>query len=122
MEPKQTIALSPAALAQLHDYQDDLSRRGLLHDSDFSSLIRLVQLEEQADALTAHIARTGATAIDPEGTERRNPALLALVNVQTLITQLRRNLSLGAYFRARDTAEKIDYDNDPLIKLMYPDR
>lgn len=121
MIPTETVNLSPAALAQLQEYQDDLSRRGLLHESDTAALIRLVQLEEQADRLVKLIAVHGPTCIDSEKNERRSPSLLALVNIQTLITQLRRNLSLGAYFRARDAAEKsIDWENDPIIKLMKP--
>lgn len=87
-------------------YIKELSDRELLQNSDLSALERLCILEAQADELSKSIAEKGCIAPDEKAKDRRSPELLALVNISTLVSDLKKSLAIGAYYRHRIGAKK----------------
>lgn len=108
-----------AAAVLWEHYAAELAGRAMLENCDHSALARLCVLEAEADRLAADIAKNGPLAKDRDGQERRSPALLALGNINGIIADLKRSLSLGAYFRHR-IGEKVQEEKplSPLMRLM----
>lgn len=98
-------------------YADELQSRQMLVDADLSALERLCTLEAICDDLTVKIAREGATSKDRDGTERRNPKLMALAQLGQMVESLKRSLAVGAYYRHR-IGEKEEPKKKPKSVLL----
>lgn len=103
-------------------YVEELESRDMLLEADLPALERLCLLEAEAEKLTLEIAKRGAISKDRDKTERRNPALLALVNISGLVTDLKKSLAIGAYYRHRMGKELEKEKPKPtrLYDLMRP--
>ena len=117
-------SISPTARAQFEAYREQLAARGLYAESEAPALLRLVKLEEEADRLTGVIADKGSVFQDEEGTTLRAPELLALLNLQKIIAETRKQLFHGNYYLKQEKSGG-DYfhapgGNDPLLDLMNP--
>lgn len=100
-------------------YADELQSRQMLVDADLSALERLCTLEAICDDLTVKIAREGATSKDRDGTERRNPKLMALAQTQQMVESLKRSLAIGAYYRHRIGEKEEPKEKPKSVLLQY---
>ncbi len=99
--PRPPKSLTKEAATLWRRYADELQTRQMFVDADLAALERLCSLEAMADALTVQVAQEGATSKDRDGTERRNPKLMALAQLGQMIEALKRSLAVGAYYRHR---------------------
>ena len=121
--PNPPASLSEQAATLWERYTDELHGRKMLHDCDLAALERLCRLEVQADALLSQIEREGAIVADRDGTQRRNPALMALQNISGIVEGLKRSLAIGAYYRHRIGEQpQEEKPKSPLMALMNKPR
>jgi hypothetical protein len=115
--------LPERAKQQFEHYKNELQARSLYSPAEDQAIIRLVTLEEEANKLTEALAKDGACQKDRDGTTRRAPELLAMLNITKIIASCRKELFLGNFYQRQE--RQGDYNHqpgepDPLLDLMHP--
>ena len=105
---KPPATIKGAALQLWRRYADELHARNMLVEADLAALERLCRLEVQSALLLAQIEVEGVIIKDRDGTQRRNPALMALQGISQIIEGLKRSLAIGGYYRHRIEGKEVE--------------
>ena len=112
MKVKTTInppaTIKGEALKLWRRYADELHTRNMLHEADLAALERLCRLEVQSTLLLSQIEIEGVIIKDRDGTQRRNPALMALQGLAQITEGLKRSLAIGGYYRHRIEGKEVE--------------
>ena len=112
MKDKTTITppatIKGEALKLWRRYADELHTRNMLHEADLAALERLCRLEVQSTLLLSQIEIEGVIIKDRDGTQRRNPALMALQGLAQITEGLKRSLAIGGYYRHRIEGKEVE--------------
>ncbi len=87
-------------------YTAELESRNMFDNCDRSALERLCRMEAKSEALTRQFEDEPVTVQDRDGTVRRNPNLMALAQLEGLVADLKKSMSIGGYFRHKIEGKK----------------